>query len=237
MSNQIATGAAPSSAPRNASIIVFVLVFGLVLLTATVVTFLLPEAYAGKARVKIARSAGGNSTPSAGYDPYLLQTEFEVIQSEVILDKVIDALDLNEVWRKKYNSEVKFKTSETRQALKRSLALRPIRNTSLIDITVYSDDKLEAAKTANCIAETYQAYRLRGNASANGGISVEIIEHAEPGSRPVAPNKPLNIAIGAIIGVILGLICGWITGLLVSGIQRRGRTLPPPLSRPIQSKF
>ena len=97
---------------------------------------------------------------SGYYDPYFIQTEFEVIQSEIILDKVIDALDLNEKWRKKYNYEGKFKTSETRAALKRMIELRPVRNTSLIEITVYSDDKNEAAQIANSIATVYTDYRI-----------------------------------------------------------------------------
>jgi len=40
----------------------------------------------------------------AGYDPYFIQTEFELIQSEVILGKVIEELNLNVEWGKKYNA-------------------------------------------------------------------------------------------------------------------------------------
>src|SRR6266480_1807768 len=35
------------------------------------------------------------------------------------------------------------------------------RNTSLIDITVYSDDKTEAAQIANTIADAYHDYRAK----------------------------------------------------------------------------
>jgi succinoglycan biosynthesis transport protein ExoP len=144
---------------------VILAVFLLVVITATIVTFILPESYSSKARIKVERDV--NDVPGVsdsrgmggGYDPYFIQTEFEVIQSEVILDKVIAKLDLNEVWRRKYNFEGKFKTSETRAALKRMIELRPSRNTSLIDITVYSDDKTEAANIANAIADVYQEYR------------------------------------------------------------------------------
>src|ERR1700685_1024596 len=80
---------------------VILAVFLLVVITATIVTFILPEAYSSKARIKVERDvtdvAGvdGQHGMSGIYDPYFIQTEFEVIQSEIILDKVIDALDLN----------------------------------------------------------------------------------------------------------------------------------------------
>ena len=147
---------------------VILAVFLLVVITATIVTFILPEAYSSRARIKIERDVndvagvGESHNVGGGYDPYFIQTEFEVIQSEVVLDQVIEKLNLNEVWRRKYNNEgTRFKTSESRQALKRMIELRPSRNTSLIDITVYSDDKNEAAQIANGIAEVYHDYRLQ----------------------------------------------------------------------------
>jgi hypothetical protein len=34
---------------------------------------------------------------------------------------------------------------------------------------------------------------------------VEIVDQAQPGIRPVRPNKPLNIALGIIIGLVVGV--------------------------------
>src|SRR5690348_5418382 len=90
---------------------VILAVFLLVVITATIVTFILPEAFSSMARIKVERDvtdvsgvAGGGSTASAySYDPYFIQTEFEVIQSEKILDQVIDTLKLNQEWAKKFN--------------------------------------------------------------------------------------------------------------------------------------
>ena len=79
---------------------VILAVFLLVVITATLLTFTLPESYSSTARIKIERDApdisgimerGGNMP----YDPYFMQTEFELIQSDVILGKVIDELELN----------------------------------------------------------------------------------------------------------------------------------------------
>jgi succinoglycan biosynthesis transport protein ExoP len=144
---------------------VILAVFLLVVITATLVTFILPESYSSMARIKVERDQSdittlAGQTGTGIYDPYFIQTEFEVIQSEVVLSKVVDALNLNEVWGKRYNAGQRFTTSETMGVLKRQIDLRPVRNTSLIEIRVYSENAEEAAKLANKITETYQLYRL-----------------------------------------------------------------------------
>src|SRR5512135_783794 len=74
---------------------VILAVFLLVVITATLVTFILPESFSSTARIKIERDAAdiqefyARGNPTA-YDPYFVQTEFELIQSEVILKKVIE---------------------------------------------------------------------------------------------------------------------------------------------------
>src|SRR5271170_6245688 len=90
---------------------VILAVFLLVVITATIVTFILPEQYSSKARIKVERDStdvaavDGQPTMHGVYDPYFIQTEFEVMQSEKILDRVIDALDLNTKWGKKYGND------------------------------------------------------------------------------------------------------------------------------------
>src|SRR5262247_1509735 len=88
---------------------VILAVFLLVVITATLVTFILPEQFSSTARIKIERDqsdiSGFSERPfGAGYDPYFIQTEFEVIQSEVILGKVIEDLDLNKEWGQKFGT-------------------------------------------------------------------------------------------------------------------------------------
>ena len=41
------------------------------------------------------------------------------------------------------------------------MSLVPVRNTKLIEITVYSEDKNDAARIANAIADAYRTYRLK----------------------------------------------------------------------------
>src|SRR5215510_6785837 len=110
---------------------VILAVFLLVVITATLVTFILPEQFASTARIKVERDvsdvSGLNENRMAmGYDPYFIQTEFETIQSEAVLGRVIRELKLNEEWGNKYNGGAAFKTPETIGLLKRFLDLRPV---------------------------------------------------------------------------------------------------------------
>src|ERR1035438_5812376 len=80
---------------------VIISVFLLIAITATVVTFILPESYSSTARIEINPDAtdiqpmgGGQAYAGVGYDPYFIQTEFEKMQSEKVLGRVIEALDL-----------------------------------------------------------------------------------------------------------------------------------------------
>lgn len=155
---------------------VILAVFLLVVITATLVTFILPESFSSTARIKIERDSAdieGFTKPNyaGAYDPYFIQTEFEVIQSEMILSQVVEQLDLNTAWGKKYMGGEKLKTPETITMLKGRIDLRAVRNTSLIAIQVFSEDPIEAAKLANTIAEVYHDHRLaKGQKLMKGGI-------------------------------------------------------------------
>ena len=145
---------------------IIITVFLITAIVATAVTFLLPESYASTVRIRIepdtvADISGMNGMPNYNpYDPYFIQTEFEIIQDRVVLGKVIETLGLNDAWGKKYNGGETLKTPETMDFLKRRMSLNPVRNTKLIEITVYSEDKNEAARVANTIADVYRVYRL-----------------------------------------------------------------------------
>jgi capsular polysaccharide biosynthesis protein len=151
----------------TAAAVVFVLTLG----TSIVITFLLPESYSSTTRIEVEQYGkdvnGMDGSPTAGmsgFDPYFIQTTFEIMQSQVVLSNVIATLDLNNKWGKKFNNGETLKTSETMLILKNSMLLTPVRNTKLIAITIYSDDPKEAAQIANAEAESYRDYRERTRA-------------------------------------------------------------------------
>ena len=185
-------------------LMVFVVVFG----AAAVITSILPESYLSTARVKLTPNTAeapqtlDSRGASRAYDPYLIQTECEVMQSEEILGPVITALDLNREWGKRYNNGEPLKPAETLNLLKSRVDLRPVRNASLIAINVYGEQPEEAARIANEIAQVYK------NHNNLGSFRVEIVDQASPALRPSRPNKPFNLALGVLLGLVLGTVAG-----------------------------
>lgn len=178
---------------------VILAVFLLVVITATLVTFILPESFESTARIRVERDVsdidplGGKNFGSGEYNPYFIQTEFEVIQSRTILNKVIATLKLDEVWAKKYGAGDKLRPEETFELLKNIIDLRPERNTSLIAIRVFSDKPDEAALIANTIALEYQQYRKEQREKmSRGGIKILKEEFEEQDKQVVALQKELD---------------------------------------------
>ena len=160
---------------------VILAVFLLVVITATLVTFILPESYSSTARIEIERDQSDiqalMQTPTMGaYDPFFIQTEFEVIQSELILGRVIDTLNLQEVWGKTYANGEKLTRLEAIGLLKRKMSLHPVRNTILIEIQVFSENPTEARDIANAVAKAYQEHRTSRRAELTRGGIVSLIE-------------------------------------------------------------
>jgi polysaccharide biosynthesis transport protein len=158
---------------------VILAVFLLVSLTATLVTFILPESYSSMVRIKVEKDAPdveGIEFPSrggGGFDPYWVQDQFETIQSKAILYTVITNLNLNRKWAEKFKQEGELRTEQTFTLLKNQIDVRQFRNTSLIEIRAFSEDPNEAARMANEIAKVYRDYRLQlGRQTVEGGIKV-----------------------------------------------------------------
>lgn len=145
---------------------VIIAVFLLVVITTTVVTYMLPETYMSSTRIKVEKETSdipllGQVAMSGPPDPFFLQTEFEVIQSKTNLYRVIDELNLNTEWSKEYLRQGTLKTLETFELLRDKIDVRQYRNTTMIEIRAYSRNKAEAARIANKIAEVYRESRLR----------------------------------------------------------------------------
>jgi Mg-chelatase subunit ChlD len=118
------------------------------------------------ARVKIERDQPETSalqTPQAGatYDPYFMQTEFETIQSQAVLGKVVQKLKLDEAWAKERGHAKPLSTAEAVALLKQRLDLRRAPNSADIEIGVKSRTPEEAAELADAVAEAYQQEQQR----------------------------------------------------------------------------
>jgi capsular exopolysaccharide synthesis family protein len=158
---------------------IIITVFLITAIIATAVTFILPESYASTARIIVEPDVSDismgeeRSIAQAAYDPYFLQTTYELIQSQAVLSNVVSTLNLNVEWGKKYYNGETLKTAETIAFLKRRMHLDTVRNTKYITITVFSEDKDAAAQLANAVANAYQNYRLQQRQEmARKGIDV-----------------------------------------------------------------
>ena len=139
-------------------LVTILLVFLLTAVTTTVVTFFIPKTYMSLSRISIEKDTsdiapllGMQSGPSA-FDPYFIQTEFEKIQSQMVLDKVVIKCSLTEEW--KLPDDIM-----ARKRLKKAIDVRQFRNTSIIELRAYDRDKNLAQQIAQSLAEEYQTHR------------------------------------------------------------------------------
>lgn len=144
--------------------LIFLLV-ALVLLTTLGVTALLPRWYLSTTKIRVEKPEGevklfqAQSNPY--YDPYFIQDQFEIIQSEKILNPVIENLGLNAILGRAENAGEALPTSITyRYLIKSMLRVESRRSTSLIEINVYARDAMLAARIANEIARVYSEDRI-----------------------------------------------------------------------------
>jgi capsular polysaccharide biosynthesis protein len=195
-------------------IVVGIAIFFVVVVSAALITFILPETYVSVARVTIATSANTNQaqtqTNVAG------SAEVNRISSPAVLGKAAAALDLKSKWGRRYGVGDNLGDAEVSALLRQRIDIAPVRNSPSLDIRVFDESPRDAADLANAIAESYCA-------SAPGS---RILEKASPGLRPVRPNKPLNLALGVAAGLLLGGIVAGLLLLLQRSSSRLRLTAP-----------
>ena len=143
---------------------ILVITFMLVMVTAGVTCFFLARQYFSKVTMEVKSDDntlmvfdGGTPFRSNG-DPKLQPTQFQIIQSKEILYPVIDNLKLVEAWSSQEGGSIQPK-EEIYGTLRGCLKLNTVRGTDLIEIGVFSTDRVEAANIANSIAVVYQKVR------------------------------------------------------------------------------
>src|SRR6266576_4889879 len=137
------------------------LAFFLVLITAAIVTLFQPREYKASVFVEVKGTADnprifGNDLHQSIHDPELAPTVFQVIQHTGILYPVIDALKLQEKWAKDLGRPTR---EQTYKLLLRRLDVQEVRNTDLLQISVFDANPQEAADIANKIVAVYQDKR------------------------------------------------------------------------------
>jgi uncharacterized protein involved in exopolysaccharide biosynthesis len=191
------------------------LLAGIGLTTAGVCILLQRNQYASVATVDVIRPLINDQS----YDPYFILTEFETIKSHAVLAQASAALNLNELWGKKFNHGQRLHDYEVEEMIKRRLELRIVPHTSHMQIKVSCDDPMEAANLANAIAQSYCEFRRqewqllmfknRQPSEMPSSPSLKILSPAIPQMQPVWPNRYLATVM-TVCGIFLmmgGIIC------------------------------
>ncbi|MEP6808700.1 MAG: polysaccharide biosynthesis tyrosine autokinase [Chthoniobacterales bacterium] len=143
--------------------VLILLAFFLVLATAAVVTYFQPREFQSSVFVEVKSTAQnvrifGTGDPNLPvHDPTLAPTVYQVIQRTGVLYPVIDDLKLQDKWAK---NGIRPTKEQAYQRLRSRLEVDEVRNTDLLQISVYSQDPQEAADIANRIVEVYQSTRV-----------------------------------------------------------------------------
>jgi polysaccharide biosynthesis transport protein len=144
-------------------------VFLLTVLAGIGVTYLQPKVYKSSALIQIKKETSSvqvfeQDVAGRFYDPWWIKTQFEIIQSAPVIEEVIRRCNLNEKMGRAYGYlEILGDQSgeETLRRLSRSLKVKQIRDTNLIEIEVYMSKPEESvtrdvAVVANTVAEVYR---------------------------------------------------------------------------------
>src|SRR6202047_1729676 len=139
------------------------LAFLLVLLTAAVVTYFQPREYQSFVFIEVRSTAEnprifGQGDPNLPvHDPQLAPTVYQVIQRSGILYPVIEQLKLQDRWARdgrRPSRELAY------QMLRNKLNVDEVRNTDLLQISVFDSNPQLAADIANKIVSVYQDRRV-----------------------------------------------------------------------------
>jgi succinoglycan biosynthesis transport protein ExoP len=143
--------------------VLILLAFLLVLITAAVVTYFQPRLFQSSVFIEVRSTAENPRIFSTGdpnipvHDPQLAPTVFQVIQRTGILYPVIDQLKLQEKWS---TGGYRPSREQAYRILRGKLDVNEVRNTDLLEISVFDTNPQEAADIANEIVSVYQDKRV-----------------------------------------------------------------------------
>ena len=138
----------------------------LTIVTGTFYTVMMPKKYTAATQIET-REAEMDVDPFTnrqaqrlGYNPFFLMTQEKILLSRPVLTKVMHNLNLQRVWGAKLNeNKAPLDATETLKMLTRSIRVRQDRDTTLMSISVTSEDPKQSAEIANELANVYRETR------------------------------------------------------------------------------
>ena len=133
------------------------LIFGLILCGAGVFILLQPAQYKATVRIRVEPEIDDPND----FNPYFIQTSFEIVKSELVLSNAVAALNMNDARSGTSDAEKAKATDKSMKWLRRHLEFSGERNMKIFDMSFTCENPDEAARTANVIAGAYRNYQDR----------------------------------------------------------------------------
>ena len=196
----------------------------LILITGTAFTLTLPKLYLGTCMVQLVFPESATAKFDESALKALTETQAELIGTKPVYYEVIEHLNLQSFWGERLtDSGQPLTRDQTYQLLESSVkTFIPAHTVGLTEIRVFREDPEEAARIANEIAATYRDQIVAQPQQAKG-LTLKIVDPAEPPSKPVSPNLAVNIGLCAALGVVVMVI-----GLVFGGATAEIAPRPPP---------
>lgn len=116
-----------------------------------------PKLFVATARLRLdVPSVAVEPGKAGGYDPYFIQTEFEVIRSKAVLHQVVERFVLTQAWS---GNGPTLSVPEAVSRLRERVRVTQFRNTALVEVQVADTEADRAAELANGVVETYRQHR------------------------------------------------------------------------------
>jgi len=138
----------------------------LTIVTGTLYTLMMPKKYTAATQIET-REAEMDVDPFTnrqasrlGYNPFFLMTQEKIMLSRPVLTKVMHNLNLQRLWGAKLNEDKSpLDAVTTLKMLTRSIRVRQDRDTTLMNISVTTEDAKQSAEIANELANVYRETR------------------------------------------------------------------------------
>jgi capsular polysaccharide biosynthesis protein len=138
-----------------------------------------------------------------GLDPYTAVKSAERIADN--LSQVVHTQDfITKVLRQDSSidqSRLPTDPSKRRKSWQKTVRTSLVSGTGLLTVTALSEDKNEAVKIAQAIADVLS---VSGKEYIGGDLEVKVVDTPLPSSYPISPNIPLAAAIGVVFGFAIG---------------------------------
>lgn len=199
--------------------ILAIAVIGITLFAAVIVTALTPKVYRAEARMTLAVDNKPHVWNAPNDDRRLDLPVLHRLESNETLGRVIDQLDLQARWGKRFADGGNLSVDLVRKYLGKSFDVVFEGNTDVFVIRAYSESRQEAADIANALAENLDLPASVGTAT--------LLDPAEVPRLAVRPNLTLNLAVG----LVLGMVAGGLLGGAVVWLANRPRVPSPAVRR------